>query len=280
MNKTDGPIVCQLINNFRFPISFPRENIEFALNYKPQNDDKFIVTYPKCGTTWTQQIICLIINDGIIEKSDKQYITNSFFEREGKEALNTIIKPRVIKTHLPFGLIPYNKSAKYLCVLRNPKDVCVSFYYHSKGKPHNEWMSDFHHYFNSWIKGEILFGDYFQHVLSFWSHRFDDNFSFLVYEHMKNNPKDAVLKIAEFLGEEFVIKMKENNEFVLNKVIENSTLDVMKSSMNFDILVRKGIVGDWKNHFNQEESDLVDQKDAKLFSGTGLEKLWAEDMKW
>jgi hypothetical protein len=56
MNKTDGQIVGQLINNFRFPKSFARENIEFALNYKPENDEKFIVTYPKYGTTWTQQI--------------------------------------------------------------------------------------------------------------------------------------------------------------------------------------------------------------------------------
>jgi hypothetical protein len=97
---------------------------------------------------------------------------------------------------------------------------------------------------------------------------------------MKNNPKEAVLKIAEFLGEEFVLKLKANNEFLLNKVIENSTVDAMKSTVNFDNIVRKGIVGDWKNHFNKEESDLVDEKVVKLFSGTGLEKLWAEDMKW
>ncbi len=65
MNKTDGPILSQLINNFQFPISFPLENIEFALNYKPENFDKFLVTYRKCGATWIQQIICLIINDGM-----------------------------------------------------------------------------------------------------------------------------------------------------------------------------------------------------------------------
>jgi hypothetical protein len=239
-----------------------------------------MVSYPKCGSTWTQQIICLIINSGIIEKSDIQYITNSFLERKGKESLNTPLKPRVIKTHMPFELIPYNKSAKYLCVLRNPKDVCVSYYYHTKNRAHNQFTGHFHEFFDCWIKGEIPYGDYFQHILSFWSHRFDDNLNFLVYEHMKTNPKDAVLKIAEFLGEEFVNKLKENKEFLLNRVIENSTVDVMKSTMNFDILVRKGIVGDWKNHFNKEESDLVDEKVRQLFSGTGLEKLWAEDMKW
>ena len=107
MDKTDRPAVYQLINNFKFQIFFSRENIEFALNYKPEKDDKFIVSYPKCGSTWTQQIICLIINDGIIEKSDRQYVANSLLEWKGKESLNTSLKPRVIKTHMSFGQMPY-----------------------------------------------------------------------------------------------------------------------------------------------------------------------------
>jgi hypothetical protein len=280
MNKIEGPAAIQLINNFRFPIIFSRESIEFALNYKPENDDKFIVSYPKCGSTWTQQIICLIINNGIIQRqSDRENISNSILEQRGKESLNISLKPRVIKTHFPFGLMPYNKSAKYLWVVRNPKDVCVSFYHHAKARGQYQWTRDFHDYFKIWINEETPYGDYFEHVLSFWSHRFDDNFTFLVYEHIKNNPKEAFLKIALFLGEEFVIKMKENNEMALNKVIENSTVDVMKT-LNYDIIIRKGIVGDWRNHFNKEESDLVDEKIMKLFSGTGLEKLWAEEMKW
>ncbi len=89
-------------------------------------------------------------------------------------------------------------------------------------------MRDFHDYSNLQIKEEIPYGDYFEHILSFWSHRFDDNFNFLVYEHMKTNPKDAVLKIAEFYREEFVIKLKGDNEFVLNRVLENSAVDTMK----------------------------------------------------
>jgi hypothetical protein len=103
---------------------------------------------------------------------------------------------------------------------------------------------DFHEYFDCWIKGELPYGDYFQHVLSYWTHRFDDNFTFLVYEHMKNNQKDAVLKIAEFLGEEFVIKLKENNDLILNKVLEISTIEATKSAVKYEILVRKGVVGD------------------------------------
>jgi hypothetical protein len=78
---------------------------------------------------------------------------------------------------------------------------------------------------------------------------------------IKNNPKEAVLKIAEFLGEEFVLKLKENYDFILNKVIENSTIDSMKSNLDsvfgysLDFLMRKGVVGDWRSHFIKEESD-------------------------
>jgi hypothetical protein len=285
MSKTSGP-VFQLINNFRFDSYYPRENIEFVINYKPENTDKFLVTYPKCGTTWTQQIICLVHNNGIPNDCDKEFVWNSFIDFKGEECIKTSLNPRVFKIHMPFNSIPYNKKAQYLCVLRNPKDVCVSYYYHTRHWPHHEFNGDFHEYFKYWIKGDVPNDDYFQHVLSFWSHRFDDNFTFLVYEHMKNNPKEVVLKIAEFLIEEFVLKLKENYDFVLNKVIENSTIHSMKSNLDsvfgysLDFLMRKGLVGDWRNYFNKEESYLVDEKVRKLFSGTGLEKLWVEEMKW
>ena len=34
---------------------FPVEGFSSGLSYKAQDNDLFIVTYPKCGTTWTQQ---------------------------------------------------------------------------------------------------------------------------------------------------------------------------------------------------------------------------------
>jgi hypothetical protein len=140
MDKTDGSVVVQLVNNFRFPIIFPRQNIEFALNYKPEKGEKFIVSYPKCGTTWTQQIIHLIINNEIIERQrDGECIINPVLVRTGKETLNISVKPKDIKTHMPFSLMPYNKSAKYLCVIKNLKDTCVSFFHRIRADPRFEF---------------------------------------------------------------------------------------------------------------------------------------------
>jgi hypothetical protein len=75
----------------------------------------------------------------------------SFIDLRGKDFLNY----EVIKSHLPFELMPYNKFIKYLCVIRNPKDTCISFYYHAKGRGQYQWATDFHDHFNIWIEGEI-----------------------------------------------------------------------------------------------------------------------------
>ena len=134
--------------------------------------------------------------------------------------------------------------------------------------------------FKYWIDGQILYGDYFTHTLDYWCHRFDDNFQHLVYEEMKSKPKESVLKIAKFLGKGFVDKLTKNNELVLNKVLEMSSFESMSCQSNaYKFWVRKGIVGDWRSHLNERESDLIDRKVEELFRGTGIEDLRTSDMK-
>lgn len=270
----------QTINDFRFPASFKRENIDFALNYKPTDRDIFVVTFPKCGTTWAKQIISLILNDGIPHENEIDLLMKSYIEMRGSDCINNTFEKNIIKTHLSFELMPYSESAKYLLVFRNPKDACLSFYHYLKKLFENRYQFEFNEFFDKWITGDIPYGDYFQHTLTFWSHRFDQNFDFMVYEHMKNDSKEAVLKIGKFLGEKYENKLKENNELLLNKVLEYSTVEYMKPALKFNPLVRKGIVGDWKSQFNEAQSDLVDEKVENLFNGTGLEMLWINDMKW
>jgi hypothetical protein len=116
----------QTINDFKFLPKVERNIIELALNYSPQNTDKFLVTYPKCGTTWVQQIMCLIKNNGIPQKSDEQFMLKSFIDLRGKDFVNY----GVIKSHLPFELMPYNKFAKYLCLKKPKRQLCFIFLSH------------------------------------------------------------------------------------------------------------------------------------------------------
>ena len=266
----------KIISGFKFLLDFPDENIYYALNYKPKDGQKVIVSFPKSGTTWTQQIVYLILNNGIPEKNNKQFVFDSFLEYTGKDS---VIEP-MVKTHLNYNLMPFNPNAKYLYVVRNPKDVSVSSYHHMKLMYNPE--ENFHHYFQEFFNDEVNYGDYFEHLLSFVPHLNDPNITYLVYEKMKRNPRKAVLKIAGFLGEEFVAKVKDNNELVLNEVLKHSTVDYMKTdvSKKNEFIIRKGIVGDWRDHYSKDESDLIDQRVKQLLKGTPFENLWDEDMKW
>lgn len=265
------------MESVRVPKHFVGTNVKFGLTYAAKADDKFVVTYPKAGTTWAQQIVALIVSDGRID--NLAFSRLSFLEFSGADTL----KEPVIKTHLPFAALPKNPSAKYLLVFRNPKDSCVSFFYHTL-KTDPQFEGDFHDFFRLWIKGEVPYGDYFEHTLDYWNHRMDRNFEFLIYEQMKSNTKEAVLKIAHFLGEDFEKKLLKDSS-LMNKIIDNSTIDTLKAGLelnNLNILnfvVRKGEVGDWKNHMTKEESELVDAKFTEILGKTKLANLWKECMK-
>ena len=180
-----------MINGYKYPLGCRPEDVDFVANYQAKDDDLFVVTYPKCGTTWAQQIIYLIQDYGVPQKNDKQYAFDTYFELNGSK---TTLKP-VIKTHLPYDMVPHSSSAKYLFIFRNPKDVVVSLYHHIKKRTHFKCTLDFHQFLVEWINGNIFYGDYFKHNMSYWRHRNDPNVTYLVYEEMKCNPREAVLAI-------------------------------------------------------------------------------------
>ena len=96
------------------------------------------------GTTWVQEIVWQILNDGKIseERVESRYPfleKSQLFDRPGDESdgqnvsVTSRPSPRLIKSHLPYHVIPMSKEeskrSKYIYVARNPKDVAVSFYH-------------------------------------------------------------------------------------------------------------------------------------------------------
>ncbi|RWS28637.1 sulfotransferase-like protein [Leptotrombidium deliense] len=281
----------EIVNGLNFPTPFQDENIISALNYEAKDDDLFIATFPKCGTTWTQQILVLIFDNGEPSVDVLLSTRSPFLEPMGAKAAESMQKPGAIKTHLPFNVVPYNKNAKYIYVMRNPKDACVSFYYHTLRVKAHEFEGDFHDYMLTWLRGEVEGGKYDKHVLDWWNHKNDDNVLILLYEDMKTNIRDAILKIAKFIGEEYESKLIETPE-VIEKIVKYSDFNFMQETRNKQFeykqggdqqpevktkkvdFFRKGIVGDWKNHFTEEENILFENWFHECFKGTEIESLW------
>lgn len=290
IDGVQGPLYKVVDERFNTSPDFPLA--EDAIKYAARPEDLFIVTYPKNGTTWTQQIVTCIQYDGQVPQGKKLYDFSPFLEMLGRESAENVPRPGSIKTHLPFHLQPKHEEAKYIIVFRNAKDACVSFHHHHQLFPgYGVQGMDFHDFFKFWLKGTLECSSYFDWVLSWWNQRNNPSVLILLYEDMKSDIRGAVLKIAEFMGQEYKRKLIADDELILKKVLENTTLQKMKKDMNEGKIaafqdeikplngqklefIRKGIVGDYMNYFNEQENEILEKMFHEKFDGTGLEHLW------
>ncbi|GFQ73753.1 hypothetical protein TNCT_516371 [Trichonephila clavata] len=97
------------------------------------------------------------------------------------------------------------------------------------------------------------------------------------FKHMKEVVNKAMDDLFKMTPEEI---MKTNLPDQMKKTF--STVEKKKDSevssppsVNF---VRKGIVGDWKNHLSEDQSKRMDQKFAERTKGTEIENYWKEYM--
>ncbi|GFV42063.1 sulfotransferase 1C2 [Trichonephila clavipes] len=206
----------QDVDGFRIPGVFSVEAYKSGLAYKPKPDDLFIVSYPKCGTTWVQNIVACIFRNGKPFQSALEFFTDTpFLQMTGAQAAESMKRPGAIKFHLPYHMTPQSPDAKYIFVARNPKDCCVSFYHHTESIPVYKFEEgEFDDYFELFMNGEVDFGDYFDCVLSWYEHRNDPNVLFLTYEELKKDIKNNVLKIAQFIGPQYKVRKNFSTETI------------------------------------------------------------------
>ncbi|CAF1141423.1 unnamed protein product [Rotaria sp. Silwood1] len=121
----------KIIENIAMAADCDVEIFRSAFNYKARSDDIFLIVYPKSDTTWMQIILYTLMNDGeVFDNNMAEYFARtSFLELVGEKGMNNMHRPCLIKSYLPFNHVPYHENAKYICVVRNPKDVYVSYYY-------------------------------------------------------------------------------------------------------------------------------------------------------
>lgn len=271
-------------DGFRMPMGFPVEGFASGQRYAAAAGDIFVASYPKCGTTWAQYVVYLLQNDGR-PLGAGQSLNDLFphLEEVGETAVQALPEPRLIKTHLPFARTPWNPGAKYLYVARNPFDCAVSFYHHTRGFVRHYDFADgsWDTFFECFVRGEVDFGDYFDHLLSWWPRRVHANVLFLTYEDMVGAPASAAEAIARFLGGRAAELARDRPR--LDAVVRDSSFEHMRRDQgrwsserpaDMPAFVRKGVVGDWRNHFSAEQARRLGGKFRERAAGTTLEQLW------
>ncbi|XP_038196732.1 amine sulfotransferase-like [Arvicola amphibius] len=264
------------------------EHLEMMEDFEIRDDDVFLVTYPKSGTIWTQQILSLIYFDGHRNSTENIETMDRvpFFEYNihNLDYVN-MPSPRIFASHLPYYLVPKglkSKKTKIIYIYRNPKDVLISFFHFSNWVATLEATETLEHYLEKFLDGKVVGSRWFDHIRGWYEHRHDFNIMFLSYEDMKKDLRGSVLKICSFLE-------KELGEEDVDAVVRQATFQNMKSDpranygniINKEIgarsngyFLRKGTIGDWKHHLTVKQNERFDMIFKKNMKNFPLKFVW------
>ena len=219
---------------------------EFPKDYLPTEHDVLICSYFKSGTNWAMQIATQIAYRGGAQYDHIHELVPwpEVPDRVGYALPLTDDRPRracptglrVIKTHLAFGHVPYAPAARYICVVRDPKDVFVSSYHFIRDGMLGPAMPSVAGWLDAYLSPDTSSGSWAEHLQSYWRVRNRPNVLFLTYEQMRADLAGTVDKIAAFMGVALTAAERA-------AVVEQSTFAHMKAiGHKFDAAGSTGLI--------------------------------------
>lgn len=194
-----------------------------GLSFQPASTDVLIATFPKSGTTWLQQIIHALRTRGSMDFSEitlaVPWIELAFdlgIDLEAPQAA----EPRAFKTHLTWQEIP--KGGRYVCMVRNPKDVLVSMYHFHEGWRFEPGSISMEEYARSFFLAPERGRRYWRHTASWWEQRARDEVLLLSYEAAHRDHEGLIRRIAEFISCPL-------DDELLDIVVHRSSIDFMRA---------------------------------------------------
>jgi hypothetical protein len=238
-------------------------------NYTPIQNDIIVACHSRSGSHWMMQIALQIAHLG---HADYDYIYDivpwpDFLP--GTSIKLTETPPpsptglRVIKTHLPADSVPVNDMAKFIIVIRDPKEVLASLYYFAPqafafmgiqtGTP-QYWIEKF-------LKKQVPGGWWAEHTASWWTFANKPNVHIVPFNVLKADPSGEIDRVSEFLGVKLTPEQRQ-------QVIEKSSFDYMKAinhkfspiigGTEMPDVIRKGKTGTGSELFTKEQLDTID----------------------
>jgi aryl sulfotransferase len=262
--------------------------------YAPRADDIIVATYPKCGTTWTQRIVDLLVFQSPAPReffASSPWLDATFFAPLEVDLANLEGQThrRFIKTHMPIDAVPVYQGVKMIHTARDGRDACISMHNHmlgmlpevgermalsNGGDPRlaprgRETTADPRDFFLGWmeaaeaeeVEGYGIDLPFCEFENTYWARRHEPWLLFVHYNDLKADLVGQMGRISEFLD-------IETPPGLLAELATAATFESMKRHgeelmpqlrMSFDHgaerFINKGVNGRWKDFLT--ESDLA-----------------------
>ncbi|NXE95089.1 ST2B1 Sulfotransferase, partial [Menura novaehollandiae] len=288
-----------------------QESLGFAAAFTFRPTDVLIATYPKSGTTWMQEILTLLfsLGDARPAKTIPNWERAPWLEQiYCREALQDTKTPRLLTTHLPAHVLApalQRSKAKVIYVARNPKDVAVSFYHFHRLAKFLPDPSSFDAFLTQFLEGTVHYGSWFDHIKGWLGQRQLLDILYVTYEELHQvspavspplspslpvpgtdhaPPQDlrgTAQRLSTFLGCPLapgtLAALEQHCSFsaMRDNVMANYSLiphEIMDHSQG--CFMRKGVVGDWRDHFSPEQNALFNRRYQEEMGDTELPSQW------
>lgn len=263
-------------------------------DFIPRNDDVFITTAYKSGTTWMQQIVATLLFHGEEPPAPVAELSPWVDLRvppraEKMPIIEQQTHRRFLKTHLPIDGIPFYPQCKYIYVGRDGRDVFMSMlnhYQHANqdwyaalnetpglvGDPMPQCPEDPRALWSEWLsrgwfpweRDGYPWWSLFHHVASWWQYRHLPNILFVHFANLKNDLPGEMQRVAAFLDVEV-------GEGKLPSMVEKCTFGYMKKHADkvaplggmfweggAATFINKGTNGRWRDVLTAEDLALYD----------------------
>ena len=212
-----------------------------------------VVEYPKCGGSWIARLI------------------RSYTGIDRKYGIASLVRPHaVIQTHTLVNTCYY----KTIVVVRDPRDVWVSFYFHETHGSNGENIRGAINYRYNENESNNMFkyicekleypqdsmpGFSYEKFVDAW--RSQSRAHVVLYEDMQADPESTLAGIVDYLHlpidpDRIKASIEQNTFFAVSG--RQAGMEDKNSHK------RKGIVGDWKNYFTPEIVEIVKQMQGNL----------------
>ncbi|XP_033740776.1 sulfotransferase 1A1-like [Pecten maximus] len=258
-----------------------RDLVANTAQLKCRQDDVLLYTYPKSGTHWMYNILHMFLTGKITYAG-----TPAYLEFHNIDVINSMASPRLFATHLEVDLFPEdikNGIGRVFNIIRNPKDVAVSYYCFLTAMKNVGFTGDFTGFLHFYLKEEFFFGNWFASIKQW----IDIEKMYpkmktitLYYEDLKRNTLPNLERVVRFLGiprdDEFCKNVMANTDFTTMKQkheAESKRMEQFRNVVKDGILpvYRKGDIGDWKRWFTPAQSELFDRIYKERLAGYNVE---------
>uniref|UniRef100_A0A3B4FXZ0 Sulfotransferase n=1 Tax=Pundamilia nyererei TaxID=303518 RepID=A0A3B4FXZ0_9CICH len=253
------------------------DNWDNVQDFKARPDDILISTYPKAGTdvvTW------LLFNNKIIPQNliaNDSFLSLPYSGTDLADKLPTT--PRLIKTHLPVQFVPksfWEQRCRVVYMARNAKDNVVSYFHFNRMNSALPEPGDWSTFLQDFMEGKRVYGSWYDHVNGWWEKKQTySDFHYMFYEDLIEDYEKEIDRLCSFLGLSPSAEEKE-------RIKASVTFDSMKQNkmtnyttarkLNHEVspFMRKGKVGDWKNHFTVAQNEQFDEDYKKKMKNPDL----------